>query len=136
MKRTKNESLLHQYMRFELQLNINVGSRPVSRSLIHLLLNLNDFEVIILESITICFKSKTLSMYQMQQISWEVMKVYPLKIYEIRYWSFFLPVTLSVSFLCFMKQAPGKHTVFLIISLRLKNTEIAYCIAHCTSGAM
>ena len=43
----------------------------------------------------------------MQQISWGVMKVYPLKIYEISYWSFFLSVTLHVSSVCFVKQAPG-----------------------------
>ena len=35
------------------------------------------------------------------------MKIYPKKIYEIKYWSFFLTVTLHVSYVCFTKQAPG-----------------------------
>ena len=43
----------------------------------------------------------------MQQMSWELMKIYKLKIYEIRYWSYFLLVTLHVSYVCFVKQAPG-----------------------------
>ena len=43
----------------------------------------------------------------MQQISWEVIEIYPLKIYEIRYCSFFLSVKLHVSYVCFMKLAPG-----------------------------
>ena len=32
----------------------------------------------------------------MQQISWEEMKIYPLEIYEIRYWSFLLSIALHV----------------------------------------
>ena len=32
----------------------------------------------------------------MQQISWEVMKVYSLKIYEMRYWRFFLSVMYGI----------------------------------------
>ena len=54
----------------------------------------------------------------MQQISWEVMKIYPLKIYEIRYWSFFLSVTLHVSYVCFMKQTPGWTQQLPVFSLR------------------
>ena len=46
----------------------------------------------------------------MQQISWEVMEIYPLKIYEIRYWSFFLSVTLHISYVCLVKQAPEIKT--------------------------
>ena len=46
----------------------------------------------------------------MQQISLEVIKIYPLKIYEIRYWSFFLSFTLHISYVCFVEQAPGIHT--------------------------
>ena len=42
----------------------------------------------------------------MQQVTWVVMQIYPSKIYEIRYWSFFLSVTLHVSYMCFVKQAP------------------------------
>ena len=34
------------------------------------------------------------------------MEIYPLEIYEIRYWSFFLSITLQVSYVCFVKQAP------------------------------
>ena len=36
------------------------------------------------------------------------MKICPLKIHEMRYWSLFLTVTLlHVSYVCFVKQAPG-----------------------------
>ena len=46
----------------------------------------------------------------MQQISCEVMNIYPFKIYEIRYWSFFLSVTSHLSYVCFVKQAPAGYS--------------------------
>ena len=50
----------------------------------------------------------------MQQISWEVMKIYLLKIYDIRYRSFVLSFALSVSYVRFVKHAPG-HDVHNIV---------------------
>ena len=47
----------------------------------------------------------------MQQDSWKVMKIYSLKIFEIRYWSFFVSVALRVSSACFVKQAPGRFRI-------------------------
>ena len=46
----------------------------------------------------------------MQQIRREVMNIYPSKIYEIRYWSFFLSVTSHVSYACFVNQAPAGYS--------------------------
>ena len=50
----------------------------------------------------------------MQQISWEVMKIYLLKIYDIRYRSFVLSFALNVSYVRFVKHAPG-HDVHNIV---------------------
>ena len=75
---------------------------PVSQSLLNLRLNLRDFEVIILVSYTYVLNQKHYLFTKIQQSSWEVMKICPLKIAEIRYWSFFLLVTLHISYVCFV----------------------------------
>ena len=56
---------------------------------------------------------------KLPNISWEVMKICPLKISEIRYWSFLLSVTLHVSYVCYVKQAPGPHFALAVRSLYL-----------------
>ena len=76
----------------------------------------------------------------MQQISWEVLKVYPLKIYEIRYWSFFLSVTLYLKpganesqKTCNKKQNGLAHSRF-IVCVTLKQKKHCLIRQSCLNG--
>ena len=61
----------------------------------------------------------------MQQISWEVMKIYPLKIYGIRYWSFFLSGMSHVSYVCFLKHSPEhQFTSLKDVNLNLEQQSV------------
>ena len=56
----------------------------------------------------------------MQLISWEVMKIYPLEIYEIRYLSFVLSGTLHVSYVCPVQQTEGPACQCLNTYIKIK----------------